>query len=172
MSAETAAWPIAWTGWRTVVSGGSVKPISGESSKPTTDTSSGTRRPRDRAARITPRAMRSDPQMMAVWPESMSSCAAVAPPSTVNRVVLTCGAASSTPSCARSWSANACRLRAAGTNRSGPIARPMRRWPSATRCRTDSSIATESSVAMLGASTASARPLTSTIGSPRPRSAW
>ena len=45
--------PIGSIGWRTVVSGGSVQFIRAESSKPTTDTSSGTRRParRDRADR-------------------------------------------------------------------------------------------------------------------------
>ncbi len=41
--ARTAATAIAVTGWRMVVSGGSVKAISGESSKPTTETSCGTR---------------------------------------------------------------------------------------------------------------------------------
>ncbi|KQY47693.1 hypothetical protein ASD18_10455 [Cellulomonas sp. Root137] len=74
--AATAAWPMARTGWRTVVRGGSVNAISGESSKPTTDRSPGTVSPRDRAARMAPRAMRSEPQMIAVWPESMSSRAA------------------------------------------------------------------------------------------------
>ena len=44
-SAPTAAAAIACTGWRTVVSGGSVNAISGESSKPTTETSPGTSQP-------------------------------------------------------------------------------------------------------------------------------
>ena len=38
--------PIGSMGWRTVVSGGSVQFMSAESSKPTTDTSPGTRSPR------------------------------------------------------------------------------------------------------------------------------
>lgn len=44
-SAPTAAAAIACTGWRTVVSGGSVKAMSCESSKPTTETSRGTSSP-------------------------------------------------------------------------------------------------------------------------------
>ena len=119
-SADTAAWPIDSTGWRTVVSGGSVNAISGESSKPTTDRSPGTDSPRERAARIAPSAMRSEPQMIAVCPQSMSSSAAAWPPSTVNSVVTTCPSASVTPRWRSRLTANSTRLRAAGTKRSGP----------------------------------------------------
>ena len=52
--------PISSTGWCTLVSSGSVWRHTGESSKPTTATSSGTRRPASRRTRIAPTAMRSD----------------------------------------------------------------------------------------------------------------
>ena len=52
--------PISTTGWRTVVSSGSVCRQTGESSNPTTATSSGTRRPAARNARRAPTAMRSE----------------------------------------------------------------------------------------------------------------
>ena len=60
--------PIASIGWRTVVSGGSVQFIRAESSKPTTETSSGTRSPARRTARIAPRAIGSLAQTMPVTP--------------------------------------------------------------------------------------------------------
>ncbi len=169
--AATAACAIASTGWRTVVSGGSVKAMSGESSNPTTDRSRGTCMPRACAARIAPRAMRSEPQITAVCPESMSSSAAAWPPSTVNSVETMCGRGSSMPSWTR-FARNAASLRWAGMKRSGPIARPMRRWPSDVRCRNARSSAAASSVDMLGASMSSTWPFTSTIGTPRPRSRW
>ena len=65
---STAARPIASIGWRTVVSGGSVKRINAESSNPTTDTSPGTCSPRRRTARIAPRASGSLAQTTAVTP--------------------------------------------------------------------------------------------------------
>jgi hypothetical protein len=46
----TAVRPISASGWRTVVSGGVTIVENSRSSKPTTDTSSGTRSPRERAA--------------------------------------------------------------------------------------------------------------------------
>ena len=49
--------PISASGWRTVVSAGVTIVACSTSSKPTTDSSSGTRRPRARAARIAPIAM-------------------------------------------------------------------------------------------------------------------
>ena len=72
----TAAWPIASIGWRTVVSGGSVKIISAESSKPTTETSPGTASPARRAGRIAPRARRSLAQTTPVAPRPSSRVAA------------------------------------------------------------------------------------------------
>ncbi len=83
--ARTAATAIAATGWRTVVSGGSVNAMSGESSYPTTEMSPGTDSPRCRAARIAPSAIRSEPQTSPVTPRSMSRPAAASPPSTPNR---------------------------------------------------------------------------------------
>ena len=82
-SASTAARQTASTGWRTVVSGGSANATSRESSYPSTDTSCGTRSPFERAARMAPRAMRSEPQTIAVCPESSRSVAAACPPSAV-----------------------------------------------------------------------------------------
>src|SRR6266545_2962226 len=51
---------ISWSGQRTLDSGGSVEAAAGESSKPTTATSSGTRRPASRSARMAPSAIRSE----------------------------------------------------------------------------------------------------------------
>ena len=64
----TAAFPIDSTGWRTVVSGGSVQFSQPESSNPTTETSPGTVRPARRTARIAPSARTSLPQMRPVTP--------------------------------------------------------------------------------------------------------
>ncbi|CAM5731124.1 hypothetical protein STENM223S_10314 [Streptomyces tendae] len=79
-SVRTAACPIAGTGLRTVVSGGSVKAISGESSKPTTEMSRGTSRPRCRADRIAPSAIMSLAHTTAVQSRSISAPAAAWPP--------------------------------------------------------------------------------------------
>lgn len=68
INACTAAVPMACTDWRKVVSGGSVKAMSIESSYPMTETSPGTFRPRCRTVRTTPRAMRSEPHTIAVQP--------------------------------------------------------------------------------------------------------
>ena len=68
--------PIRSIGWRTVVSGGSVQFISAESSKPTTDTSSGTFSPARRTARIAPRAIGSLAHTMPVMPRASSRVAA------------------------------------------------------------------------------------------------
>jgi hypothetical protein len=57
----------------TVVSGGWLKSLSGRSSKPTTETSSGTRRPASRSARISPNAISSLAQNTAVTAESAAS---------------------------------------------------------------------------------------------------
>src|SRR5690625_7653742 len=70
------------TGWRTVVNGGSVKPVMSESSYPTIETSCGVFKPIVRAARSAPSAMRSEPQMIAVWPRPINAVAAAWPPST------------------------------------------------------------------------------------------
>ena len=51
-SRRTASSPSAWIDWSTVVSGGSVSADSGMLSKPTTDRSSGTRRPTSVAVRM------------------------------------------------------------------------------------------------------------------------
>lgn len=72
----TAAWLIPGVSWRTVVNGGSVKAMSGESSYPTTDRSAGTASPRRRASAMTPSAMMSLPQVMAVQPAARSCRAA------------------------------------------------------------------------------------------------
>ena len=71
--------------------------MSGESSKPTMEMSSGTFSPRARAARIAPSAIMSEPHTIAVCPEAMSSAAAAWPPSTVNSVDTMCGATSEIP---------------------------------------------------------------------------
>ena len=63
-------------GWRTVVSGGSVQFIRAESSKPTTETSSGTRSPARLAARIAPRAIGSLAHTMPVMPRASRRVAA------------------------------------------------------------------------------------------------
>ena len=60
-----------------------------ESSHPITDTSSGTDNPCALAARIAPKAIRSEPQMMALTPWPSKSTAARAPPSTEKTVLLT-----------------------------------------------------------------------------------
>ena len=57
-----------------------------ESSHPITDTSSGTDNPCALAARIAPKAIRSEPQMMALTPWPSKSTAARAPPSTEKTV--------------------------------------------------------------------------------------
>jgi hypothetical protein len=70
--------PISLTGWRTVVSGGSVNRATSMSSKPTTATSSGTRRPARRNVRSAPSAMRSDATYTASSAGSVSSSEAIA----------------------------------------------------------------------------------------------
>lgn len=59
-----------------VVSGGSVNAMSGESSKPTTETSCGTFSPCCRAARIAPSAIMSLAHTTAVQPREISAAAA------------------------------------------------------------------------------------------------
>ena len=154
--ALTAALPMLMTGWRRVVSGGSVKAISGESSKPTTERSSGTRSPRPRAARITPSAIRSDPQTIAVCPVSISSPPATWPPSTVKSVDTTCPVTSVPGERWSSRVAKAAILRREGTYLSGPTASPTRVWPRLRRWRTARLMATASSVDTEGASTPAA----------------
>ena len=71
-SIRTAAAPRSAIGWRTVVSGGVAQDASGMSSKPTTLRSSGTRRPRVRAASYAPIAMRSLQQKIALGLKQLS----------------------------------------------------------------------------------------------------
>ena len=68
--------PIGSIGCRTVVSGGSMLFIRAESSKPTTETSCGTRSPARRTARIAPSASGSDAQMTPVTPAASSRAVA------------------------------------------------------------------------------------------------
>src|ERR687886_425422 len=78
----TAVRPISSSGWRTVVSAGVTIVACSTSSKPTTDMSSGTRRPRARAAWIAPIAWLSLKAKIAVGGSGRSSRrpAARAPP--------------------------------------------------------------------------------------------
>ena len=75
--------PISASGWRTVVSDGETIADCSESSKPTTERSSGTRRPRSRATRSAPIAVLSLNAKIAVGGSAWSSSrdAAMAPPS-------------------------------------------------------------------------------------------
>ena len=79
MRRRTAARPISRRGCTTVVSAGVTRDASGMSSKPTTDRSSGTRRPRSRAARTTPIAAVSDDAKIAVGgsPSESRACGGI-----------------------------------------------------------------------------------------------
>ena len=83
-SAVMATEAMSPTGWRSEVSGGSMNALTGESSKPMTDTSRGIDSPMARAARMTPSAMGSEAQTMPVAPASMSRRPVACPPSMVN----------------------------------------------------------------------------------------
>jgi hypothetical protein len=85
--------------------------------------------------------MRSEPHAIAVTPASSNWPAAAYPPST-EKSECTMTGSSPSPAMARSYPSA---LRCAGTNRSGPTARPIRRWPSEARWDTASSAATASS---------------------------
>src|SRR5699024_9322022 len=66
--ARTADCAMSGTSWRTVVSAGVVSSAQPTPSWPTTDTSSGTEAPMERAPSIVPAAMASLPQAIAVTP--------------------------------------------------------------------------------------------------------
>lgn len=108
----------------------------------------------------------------AVQPRSISAEAAAWPPS---RVYRECWISSSTSSAVRfncscivAWKPSI--LRSTGTKRFGPTARPIRVWPSDTRCVTASRMAARSSGEMNGACTLEEKPLTRTKGTPWARS--
>ena len=72
-SRRTASSPIVWIDWSIVVNGGSVSADSGMLSKPITDTSSGTDRPREWATFIVWIAERSFAAKIAVGGSASSS---------------------------------------------------------------------------------------------------
>ena len=93
--------------------------------------------PREWASRMTPSAIRSEPQMMAVCPASRSLPAATRPPSAVKIVRSMLSWLNPRPRKADD-------LRWVGRKRAGPTASPMRSCPSDPRCVTDAVTASAS----------------------------
>ncbi len=153
-------------GWRTVVSGGFVQFMNEESSKPTTEMSSGTDMPSRRTARRTPRASTSLAQMMPVIPLLTSRVATAWPPSRENRLRSTESGPQSSPAL-RASASKASSFRCEGTWSSGPSTMPMRVCPSEVRWPKACSTATTSSVARQGKLSSLIAALTSTAGSRR-----
>ncbi len=93
------------------------------------------------------------PQTIAVQPLSSRAPAAAWPPSTLNSVWWMSSWASSgvTPSRSVMAAVKPSIFRSTGTNRRWPTARPIRSWPSSTRCWTAIHIAARSSGEMNGA---------------------